>query len=55
MALFRKTAEPPKQEQKQGPLPPGTQPTAKPQDQPVRDTTHGHPGLPPKDYRAPKE
>jgi hypothetical protein len=24
-------------------------------EQPVRDTTHGHPGLPPKDYKAPKE
>jgi len=24
-------------------------------EQPIRDTTHGHPGLPPKDYKAPKE
>jgi hypothetical protein len=29
--------------------------TTPPDEQPVRDTTHGHPGLPPKNYEAPKE
>ena len=24
-------------------------------EQPIRDTTHGHPGLPPRDYKAPRE
>ena len=24
-------------------------------EQPIRDTTHGHPGVPPRYYKAPKE
>ena len=24
-------------------------------EQPTRDTSHGHPGVPPKDYKAPRE
>jgi hypothetical protein len=54
MALFKK-------DKTEGPLPPGTQPSAEPygtpvvNQQPRGDYSKGHPGLPPKNYKAPKE
>jgi hypothetical protein len=56
------------QQQAQGPLPPGTQPSAEPYGPytplnaehrerllPRGDYSKGHPGLPPKNYKAPRE